>query len=119
MLEAKDTVMTKLDIHTLYARLHKSEGPFPSMNLSTQKDYDLEIAKAQAEISFKAGHDQAKGEFELYFNPDYLDFQKGVEEGRQAGRREVVEWMQEIMLYFSIINDQVLWKAKLKEWEVK
>ena len=38
------------------------------------------------EISFKAGYEQAKKEFELKFNPDYLDFQKGVESGRIAGR---------------------------------
>jgi len=41
--------------------------------------------KDQAEISFKAGYDQRESEF--VYNPDYLDFQKGVEAGRITGKR--------------------------------
>ena len=62
--------------------------------------------------------DEAKQEF----NPDYLDFQKGVEAGkelgRQEGRREVVEW-----LAFYEQNDETtvipvgVLQAKVKEWE--
>jgi hypothetical protein len=72
----------------------------------------INLAKMhQAEISFKAGEDQAKKEFELKFNPDYLDFQKGVEAGkvlgRQAGIKEIVEWIEP------------LWQIKLKELGVE
>jgi len=102
----------------------------------------LDFADKVAEISFKAGHDQAKEEFELEFNPDYLDFQKGVEKGRQIlkdsvalakmiGRREVVEWLTsnmaleqcdpDVMPYFEDYYwiPKHIWQAKLKKWGVE
>ena len=48
------------------------------------------------------------------FNPDYLDFQKGVEAGRVTGKlagiKEVVDWVDEDLEYSSA------WQAKKKEW---
>jgi len=91
-IEAKDTVMSEDTIAELLLTkfgidIHEdTEGNIPAPEI------DEVICLAQAAISFKAGCDQAKKEFDLKFNPDYLDFQKGVEEGRQLGRREVVEW---------------------------
>jgi len=43
------------------------------------------------DIAFKAGYD--KRDSELVYNPDYLDFKKGVKSGKDLGMREVVEWM--------------------------
>jgi len=57
---------------------------------SDVEDIIKETCIHQAEISFKAGYEKRDSEF--VYNPDYLDFQKGVEAGRELGRREVVEW---------------------------
>ena len=59
-------------------------------------------------------HDGCVREYE--FNPDYLDFQKGVEAGRitgkQAGMREVVDWLERC-------KKIKVPKYQLKEWGLK
>ena len=68
--------------------------------------------RKSAEISFKAGYDKRESEF--VYNPDYLDFQKGVETGRKLGLSEVVEWMAENSV--GIMANEYAWEAKLEEW---
>lgn len=71
-----------------------------------------EVLEAQAEISFKAG--KAQGTFEgveMCFN-----------QGKKAGRKEVVEWIEGKRQKFFIFDDLYLlpeWRAKLKEWEIE
>jgi len=77
------------------------------------------------EAGIKAGYD--KRESEIVYNPDYLDFQKGVEDGkiigRQAGRREVVECLNKLADKFkvSLFKDVIqspLWQDQLIDWEI-
>lgn len=63
----------------------------------------------------------------LQFNPDYLDFQKGVVEGRKLGARELAEWVNNFRfadpqlipesgrepIVICIPNEE--WQSKLKE----
>jgi len=88
-MEAKKTVISWERIRMLMADNDKH-------NRSGESRVE-KYCEAQAEISFKAGYDKRESEF--VYNPDYLDFQKGVEDGkiigRQAGRREAKEWIYE------------------------
>ena len=77
----------------------------------------------RAEKAYKQGMDSV----ELQFNPDYLDFQKGVESGREI----VVNWIithsqiekcdPDTMAYFQdyLWVDCADWKLKLKEWGIE
>ena len=48
-------------------------------------------------------------------DPD--DIERIREEAKQAGRREVVEWIEkELLLYDPDYDDKAKWQAKLKEW---
>lgn len=84
----------------------------------------------QAEISFKAGYDKRESEF--VYNPDYLDFQKGVEVGKLMGRlagiKEVVEWLKTCQMPDKpssepypglVLVSKVQFEAKLKEWDIQ
>jgi len=71
------------------------------------------------EISFKAGYDKRESEF--VYNPDYLDFQKGVKSGKvigeQAGIKKVVDWIEKNnILNGVVVQNYGKWQAKLKEW---
>jgi len=103
-----------------------------------EKEWDLSgLLEAQAEISFKAGQesmgepwDREQAVFEdgrkagykqrdseFVYNPDYLNFQKGVKTGRKLGIGEVVEWIEDWNLWGSLSDDILReWQAKLKEW---
>jgi len=122
-MKAEDTVMGNKKLQLLGQQY---EDDVPTCDFT---HYALE---AQAEISFKAGQKQVR-DFE--FNPDYLDFQRGVAEGRklgrQAGIKEVVEWIlahsqlercdPDVMAYFTdyLAVDYPDWQAKLKEWGIE
>lgn len=88
-MKAEDTVMS--DEQIIKAVTSNIRGTDAEAHLNKYHP----VAKAQAQISFKAGYDQRESEF--VYNPDYLDFKKGIEAGRttgkQAGIREVVEWV--------------------------
>lgn len=64
----------------------------------------------------KAGYEKRESEF--VYNPDYLDFQKGVEAGRvtgkQLGIRLVVEWINNHG--GSLDGHREEWQAQLKAW---
>jgi len=104
-MKAEDRVMSKQDILNLYKGFHR---PFESA-LETQRDYDLEIAKAQAKITAP-----------IFF-----------EAGRKAMIREVVEWIKPKLNYRVLLIDpahpvfgyelevsEKEWEAKLKEWGI-
>ena len=83
----------------------------------------LRITNAQAEltwdIAFKAGYDKRESEF--VYNPDYLDFQKGVKTGKELGIKEVVEWINSGNIIHDInwAGGRKEWQAKLKAWGIK
>ena len=68
-------------------------------------DYDLNLA--QAEISFKAGYQQALQEHEWDDNY-YL--------GKTAGIKEVVDWIQKHQPYMAFHCNKD-WQSQLKEWK--
>ena len=134
-MEARDTVITDREI--IIKLMEKFYGFDPQMDFN--EETTKIIKEAQAEISFKMGYNQAESEFELKFNPDYLNFQKGVAKGkiigRQTGIKEVVDWIPELMqeikksmrkddwgikgviyedMLDSLVRKQI--KVKVKEW---
>ena len=91
-------VMSDEQIEQASRQIHHGSHP---LGLSIQYQQFRAIAKAQAEISFKAG--------------------------RESMLKEVVEWIEaeftelilggEKLLEFKVMDEE--WQAKLKEWNVK
>lgn len=84
----------------------------------------IKARKAVDVAIFRAGYDKRESEF--VYNPDYLDFQKGVKTGRELGIREVVEYKSESMMEYhdkyceeDKVVILVIPQAKLKEWSIK
>ena len=103
----KDTVMNETELKTIYM----------DTSLSAKlKDISMAAAKAQAELSFKAGYEQRESEF--VYNPDYLKFKDGVKTGRQLGRREVAEWAMKYYESKCVLMSEE-GKAQLKKWGIK
>ena len=119
-VQAKDTVMKKVEHTCTYSEFgHLGEEHCPACQ-----------CKAQAEISFKAGQDQQFASLLVYAQSGELD--KGVQEIKQAGMVEVVEWMREHG--YSVVNGEIEERtnnnpetfvvdneeleAKLKEWGI-
>ena len=70
---------------------------------------------------YKAGYDKRESEF--VYNPDYLDFQKGVKTGKELGIRKVVEWVEK-QAYKQFTTDKDLHLnckdyQELKEWGIE
>ena len=119
-MDAKDTVMSDT-----FKRLFRYIPDRPPKDIFR---WDIDGAlQAQAEISFPVGYNQAEKKFKLKFNPDYLDFQKGVEAGRVTGRlagiREVLMFKDDRMMEYhdwyceeAKVIIVVIPQAKLKEW---
>ena len=114
MSDWKDTVMTEGQIKQAVANAVANAGDEIGQSLAAS------VAKAQAEISFKAGYDLAKEELA---GIQILNFR----DGKRAGRREVVEWINEMadienfkdapkLIGFTILSED--WQAKLKEWGI-
>ncbi len=95
MMEAKDTVIK------LFGKYLVNEAGFKST-----LRVDQDVAKAQAEISFKIGKTAGVAE-------SLIPALKAIEASRKAGRREVMEWMQ---LEGHTADD---FEAKLKEWGIE
>lgn len=82
---------------------------------------DREIAKAQAEISFKAGREDRNEYGERRYVAGIRrgedNARQAICDARQAGIKEVVEWLNN---YFMgepwMTEDDVEWQAQLKEW---
>ena len=70
------------------------------------------ILETEKEISFKAGRDSItklwQDEIEEFYN-----------EGRQAGIKEVVEWIEGGGLSSGFLANWSEWQAKLKEWGIE
>ena len=115
-MKAEDSVMNRQEKKRLIVeRSHQQTVG------ETQEDM---LLNKQAEISFKAGYDKRESEF--VYNPDYLDFQKGVVEGRKLGRKEVAEWLLDRLerykvapklIGFTMLSEE--WQEQLKKWEVE
>ena len=120
MMEAEDTVVSREQIQE-FIRLHKDEI------LSTPDAWKEErmIAEAQAEISFKAGYDEAVRFTHRQFDANLPEI---MEQSRLLGMREVVEWLNQNCLgcqsntpcnrneYLGFHKPS--WQAKLKEWGI-
>ena len=89
------------------------------------EDYIEPVLKAQAELSFKAGYEQAREEMNLR-STSLADL---CLEHRKGGMKEVVEWLEEnswdgSLQHFGSGNYRVQcippddWLAKLKEWGI-
>lgn len=119
-MEAKDTVMNDAQAVASVDTLNEDNlfeywiGDRPLWKI---------IAEAQAEISFKAGKDQSLNELLAYAQSGELD--KRFAEIRQAGRKEVVDYLGLIKTIgleddgyvshtFVALKEE--WQAKLKEW---
>jgi len=103
MMEAKDTVMSE----------SKMRDNLPLWINEEDIDNGMQIAQAQAEISFKAGYSEGKAS-------SAEDVAKSLIIGLQQGRKEVVDWImgqKHIKRGFPIITE-VDWQAQLKEWEL-
>lgn len=70
-----------------------------------------EMIKRQAEVSFKAGLESGKDL--ILYNGNML---KIVEQAKQEGRKEVVEWLQTLNNNLTYSFEQSEFDAKLKEW---
>jgi len=107
-MEAKDTIVNDTTA-IVYEHIRMGNA----MDIS----HELE---AQAEISFKAGYKQRDSEF--VYNPDYLDYQKGVESGRIVGRlggiREVVEFVEGNIpkTLSNYVGFWQSWQVQKEEW---
>lgn len=90
MMEAKDTVMSSQRLDKEYWKWQVAEDiviPFEEW-----------VSQAQAEISFKAGYDEA-----------LTQLAEMTEECKQMGRKEVVEWLERA-------RKIKVSKYQLKEW---
>ena len=91
-MKAEDTMMGKVQRDNIFYRgIGTLEG----------------VCKMQAEISFKAGYQQALQEHEWDDNY-YL--------GKKAGIKEVVDWIQKHLPYMAI-HCAKDWQSQLKEWK--
>ena len=104
-MEAKDTVMEATKFEELFAGyLYGSEGWRPALD---------RITEAQAEISFKAGKEEANFEWRNEKVP------KIMKQFRQEGRKEVVDWVKlyrgDYPKFWGINKEE--WQAYLKSLE--
>jgi len=108
-MEAKDTVMSDGQILQVLDELIAS----PVIIKSPERA----IAKAQAEISFKAGQEDIREEMVEAVN---VAQRNSIKVGKQAGIREVMEFYSS--MGFAQIDSSYVKKklqAKLKEWGIE
>ena len=109
-MEAKETVMDKKQIDNIPASIGNIE---PVDGVVTTEmivaDSMKLVAEAQAEISFKAGYEER----DKWLSPDEV---KRLEKARQAGIKEVVEWIHNHG--GSLDGCRQEWQVKLKEWGI-
>ena len=118
-MEAKDTTMKFAEMNRVYNKAWSKtmRETNPSNEAKALFDATEAICQAQAEISFKAGEDNARNDWNKA-----LDI--ALPEAYKAGIREVVEWIG--------INNRItyqqprganiprdIWQAKLKEWGIE
>ena len=126
-MEAKDTVMKIPQLQHLWGNENWQYVT------STMTDFFGVVAKAQAEISFKAG---VKVGYQrgLVMKPDPDGvYENGLIDGKQEGRKEVVEWIEthktinffdpfsntpRLERWLASVNHKD-WQAKLREWGIE
>lgn len=108
-MEAKGTVMEVPAIRELFKERPQIKTIADLNNMFRQ------LAKAQAEISFKAGQEEERKKHYTIENYDRETF--CYEKGKKAGIKEVAEWIEGHQLQLYIIP--TVWQAKLKEWGIK
>lgn len=121
-MEAKDTVMSPEELGGIVLATMAEGGCIPH-EIVAHSTRDLLIARAQAEISFKAGEEQGiKTALKAYEST----CESLIVEARKAGIREVVEYAEKYVYYVDKAGYVALrpdasknWQAKLKEWEIK
>lgn len=124
-MEAKDTVMKNKSMLDLEIPCEtcgsKSAGDFPTREC--MECIALRHRQAQAEISFKAGREEASKQLiPLHQKLEEIarklaDVESAIQEARLEGRREVVEWVNNYRNFLGGISIQSgFWKAQLKAW---
>lgn len=88
-MEAKDTVMGESTMAAILPKVF--DGSLSFGHYSDEKYKCMAIAKAQAEISFKAGYMKGLDNREGAADEE---FKAGEQQGIEKGRREVVEWIK-------------------------
>ncbi|KKN03422.1 hypothetical protein LCGC14_1107730 [marine sediment metagenome] len=91
VMSTQDAIDAYEDARLLYEKAREEDELPVSVSQADNAGMDGH-SRAQAGISFKAGYDKRESEF--VYNPDYLNFQKGIKTGRELGRQQVVEWLE-------------------------
>ena len=114
-MEAKDRIMTQQQVWDLKEAERIRIGSCAGFGLRDMRmNWDDEvILKAQAEISFKAG-----GEEEAKGGHNSISFLEGYQEGKRAGIKEVVEWINQQSYTGLKHMPTSKWYAKLEEWGI-
>ena len=106
-MEAKDTVMTTAKYNQISKAWHiEKDISELYIEIDFLNAHQIAMLQAQAEISFKAGYEQLKNEYD-----------KDMKQHRLAGIREVVEWVNSRNI---ISNTETRhgqeWQVQLKKW---
>ena len=105
-MEAKDTVMDRKQLKKVYAIWET----LSAMGTPNFIDYSQQY---QAEISFKAGYEEAVRKLK---DPEVLAIaDEALKQEKLEGIREVVEWFEKNAYYCPEV-DYGKWKSQLKEW---
>ena len=110
-METKDTVMGYHDLHSLWQKWSKDTH---STVIVYQLDCYKTVAEAQAEISFKAGYEEAVRNLQ---DPEVLAIaDEALKEEKKAGIREVVEWIDKNLPYSVGEMNGLVWEDKKEKW---
>ena len=112
-MKAKDTIMTE-EQHQKIVRAWSAQ-PLHD-NIDYQELGDM-LLQSQAGISFQAGWEQGWNDNKPYLpdsNEPWDSEQTVFNDGKQAGRQEVVDWMKENITW-DWPNDELLFSSWLKE----
>ena len=102
-MEAKDTVMSPAGIEAIML-------PKNSYIMPVEMGKCMDLVKAQAEISFRAGFELGQNEC-----PPHWDRETAI---YMAGIKKVVDWLRwhKGLMEFMGMHHEEEWQAKLKEW---
>ncbi len=111
-MKAKDTVMTQHQVDCEYEAWADYSG-------DNAKQGAMDVAKRQAEISFKAG---MENKVSVPSNYSRKELKRSWEDGHKSGIKEVVDWMKEnpvrpmFLTHENAQDYKAKWESKLKEW---
>ena len=112
-MKAKDTAMSEEELNKAYMLIDYH----PTFKIVPEVKAGLESAiSKQAEISFKAGEEYAKEGHEA------ISYLEGYQIGKKVGIREVVEYIEELIIGWdcaaAIDIRKEDWQEQLKEWGI-